>query len=236
MYVILDLPHFYLADLMPLSAVTGYYLGGSYTFLIPLLAFGVIPLLNFLISPNRANSTPEELEALARKWNFRLATIKTNSMAGGDPLVIRAATREDADAIGEFARQFADYLRSLGDPTDFRFNAEAYLRDSFGPHPAFSGLAAELDGQIVGYLLYNFSYDTDKAIRLLHVLDLYVHESARRHGVGRALMQAAANICREAGGSELFWVVYAHNRLALTFYENLGAHHAKDLQLMFWPI
>jgi hypothetical protein len=53
--------------------------------------------------------------------------IKTDSAPGGDQLVIRAATRDDAEAIGEFARQFADYLRSLGDPTEFRFDAEAYL-------------------------------------------------------------------------------------------------------------
>jgi ribosomal protein S18 acetylase RimI-like enzyme len=161
---------------------------------------------------------------------------KADSTAGGNQLVIRTTTRDDAEAIGEFARQFADYLRSLGDPTDFRFNAEAYLRDGFGPNPAFSGLVAELDGRIAGYLLYNFSYDTDKAIRLLHVLDLYVHDSARRHGAGRALMQAAAQICREAGGSELFWVVYSHNRLAFAFYESLGAQYAKDLQIMYWPV
>lgn len=162
--------------------------------------------------------------------------IKFDSMVAGDQLVIRAATRDDAEAIGELARQFADYLRSLGDPADFRFNAEAYLRDGFGSNPAFSGLVAELNGQVAGYLLYNFSYDTDKAITLLHVLDLYVHDSARHHGAGRALMQAAATICREAGGSELVWTVYSRNRLAFTFYENLGAQYAKDLQIMYWPV
>jgi ribosomal protein S18 acetylase RimI-like enzyme len=162
--------------------------------------------------------------------------IETISTPGGNQLVIRAATRDDDGAIGKLAREFADYLRSLGDPADFRFNAEAYLRDGFGSNPAFSGLVAELDGRVAGYLLYNLSYDTDKAIRLLHVLDLYVHDSVRRHGAGRALMQAAAKVCREAGGSDLFWMVYAHNRLAFTFYESLGVQYAKDLQIMFWPV
>jgi ribosomal protein S18 acetylase RimI-like enzyme len=161
--------------------------------------------------------------------------IETSSAAGDNRLVIRTATRDDAEAIGELARQFADYLRRLGDPTDFRFNAEAYLRDGFGPNPAFSGLVAELNGRVVGYLLYNFSYDTDQAIRLLHVLDLYVRAGARRHGAGRALMQAAAKICRKAGSNELFWTVYSHNRLAFKFYESLGAQYAKDLQIMYWP-
>ncbi|MGH7601967.1 MAG: hypothetical protein ACREOI_36855 [bacterium] len=37
--------------------------------------------------------------------------INTDSTTGGSQLVIRAATRDDAEAIGEFARQFADYLQ-----------------------------------------------------------------------------------------------------------------------------
>ena len=150
-------------------------------------------------------------------------------------LTIRAATANDAVAIGELAQQFATYLRSLGDPTDFRFNAETYLRDGFGPPPAFAGLVAEVDGRVVGYLLYHFGYDTDRAMRLLHVIDLYVHEGARRHGAGRALMHAAAHICRQAGGRELFWSVYAPNTLAAEFYERLGARYTKDLKFMYWP-
>jgi GNAT superfamily N-acetyltransferase len=146
------------------------------------------------------------------------------------------ATANDAVAIGELAQQFAAYLRSLGDPTDFRFNAEAYLRDGFGPAPAFAGLVAEVDGRIVGYLLYHAGYDTDRAIRLMHVIDLYVHEDARRQGAGQALMHAAADICRQAGGRELFWAVYAPNKLAAEFYERLGARYTKDLKFMYWTV
>lgn len=149
---------------------------------------------------------------------------------------IRAATPEDAAAVGELAQQFATYLRSLGDPTDFQFTADTYLRDGFGPNPAFSGLVAESEGKVIGYLLYHFGYDTDRAIRLLHVIDLYVHESVRRHGVGRALMEAAAQVCRQAGGRELFWSVYAPNKLAAAFYERLGARYTQELKFMYWPV
>lgn len=151
-------------------------------------------------------------------------------------LMIRAATASDAAAVGELAQQLAAYLRSLGDPTDFRFNAEAYLRDGFGPQPAFAGLVAEVAGRVVGYLLYHFGYDTDRAVRLLHVIDLYVHEDGRGQGVGGALMRAAVQRCREAGGRELFWAVYAPNQLAATFYERLGARYTKDLKFMYWTV
>ena len=148
-------------------------------------------------------------------------------------LNIRAASAEDAQSVGKLAQQFADYLRSLGDTTDFKLNAQAYLRDGFGTNPAFSGLVAEQDDDIVGYLLYHFGYDTDNAMRILHVVDLYVDERVRRQGVGKALMAAAAKLSRDAGGMELFWSVYVHNKMAASFYEGLGARYTRDLLFMW---
>jgi len=151
-------------------------------------------------------------------------------------ITIRPATAYDAVEIGQLAEQFAVHLRSLGDPTDFKFDADTYLRDGFGPNPAFAGLVAEADGWVVGYLLYHFGYDTDRAIRLMYVVDLYVREDARRQGVGTALMREAARICQEAGGRTLVWAVYAPNKLAARFYERLGAHYIEDLKLMVWRL
>lgn len=146
--------------------------------------------------------------------------------------LVRPATAEDAQAIGELARGFAAYLRALGDPSNLKFDAEAYLRGGFGPNPAFSGLVAERDGEILGYLLYHQGYDVDYATRTLHIIDLYVREQWGRQGVGRALMQEAAKICRQLGGTQLFWSVYARNKLAFEFYESLGARYTKGLKFM----
>jgi ribosomal protein S18 acetylase RimI-like enzyme len=145
---------------------------------------------------------------------------------------IRAASAEDAQSVGKLAQQFADYLRSLGDMTDFKLNAQTYLRDGFGTNPAFSGLVAEQENDIVGYLLYHFGYDTDNAVRILHIVDLYVDERVRRQGVGKALMSAAAKLSRDAGGMQLFWSVYVNNKMAASFYESLGAGYTKDLLFM----
>jgi hypothetical protein len=62
------------------------------------------------------------------------------------PVPIRAARIEDAESIGAMAQDFAGYLRALGDPTPFAFNAETFRRDGFGADPAFAGLVAEVDG------------------------------------------------------------------------------------------
>lgn len=148
---------------------------------------------------------------------------------------IRPALASDAPAVGFLAKQFASYLRTLGDQTDFKLNAEAYLRDGFGLRPAFEGLVAEDQGHVIGYLLYHFGYDSDGAFSNLHIADLYVDSQARKKGIGKALMMAAAKIAREAGSREIFWSVYRANDLATAFYERLGARRVTGVFFMTLP-
>ena len=147
-------------------------------------------------------------------------------------LSIRPALASDAPAVGSLAKQFASYLHALGDQTDFKLTAEAYLRDGFGLQPAFKGLVAEEQGHVIGYLLYHFGYDSDRAFRNLHIVDLYVDSKARRKWIGRSLMMAAAGIARQAGAGEMIWSVYHANDLAAAFYEKLGAQRIIDLFFM----
>lgn len=151
-------------------------------------------------------------------------------------LRIRPATPADADAVVALHRQCAAFLTGLGDPTIFRFDKDAYLRDGFGAQAAFGGLVAERAGPVVGYLLHHSGYDVDRVVRQLWVADLYVADHARQSGVGRALMAAAADVCRQQGGTELVWSVYRPNRQAFAFFERLGARHVDDLQLMSLPV
>jgi ribosomal protein S18 acetylase RimI-like enzyme len=150
-------------------------------------------------------------------------------------LAIRPARASDASAIGVLAKEFAGYLRSLGDQSELCFTAETYLRDGFGSRPAFEGLVAEAHGQVVGYLLYHFGYDSDGAFRNLHIVDLYVQSKARRNGAGRALMQVASAIARNGDAREMVWSVYLANDLATTFYESLGGRRISDLIFMKIP-
>ncbi len=145
---------------------------------------------------------------------------------------IRPANAHDAKAIEFLSKEFADFLRSLGEPEAAYMSAEIFLRECCGPNPAFSGLVAEHEGGITGYLLYHPGYDTDYLTRTLHIIDLYVQASWRRYGIGRMLMEKAMGICRRIGGTQLFWSVYTKNEAALTFYERLGARFTKDLLFM----
>src|SRR5215207_6500588 len=116
---------------------------------------------------------------------------------------IRAATSDDAAEIGHLYQQSADYLRSLGDTTDYQFSAEVFLCDGFGDNAAFSTIVAVEDGQTIGYLIYQFTYDTDRAIRIFYVLDLLIDSEVRGKGIGTALMDDANRIAKEKGVSEL---------------------------------
>jgi ribosomal protein S18 acetylase RimI-like enzyme len=150
-------------------------------------------------------------------------------------VTIRPARADDARDIARLARQFAAYLRKLGDPTEFRLTAKTYFRDGFGDQPAFSGIVAEVEDKVVGYLLYHFGYDSDAAARNLHVVDLYVEPKARKRGAGTALMRAAAWVAAGAGAQELIWSVFKSNGLAASFYKKLGAQHITDLYFMKLP-
>lgn len=145
---------------------------------------------------------------------------------------IRRATVDDADAVSKLAAEFHAYLRKLGDASIFHFNASTYIRDGFGDEPAFIGLVAHSDHDIIGYLLLQFGYDTDQSRRLAYVDDLFVSESWRGRGVGKALMTRAADTARSHGAQALWWGVHELNERAFRFYENLGARYVKGIRFM----
>jgi len=149
---------------------------------------------------------------------------------------IRQAVREDAISVEGLEREFSSELRSIGISSESSFSAESYLRDGFGPNPAFSGLVADSGTEILGYLLYHLGYEVEDAARILYVIDLYVRNDSRREGIGRALLEEATRVCRELGGSQVCWSVYASNSLALGFYEGIGASYIEDEKFMFFDV
>jgi GNAT superfamily N-acetyltransferase len=149
---------------------------------------------------------------------------------------IRAIKRQDAEQVGMMAKEFAGYLRDLGDNTDFQFNARAFLRDGFGRKRAFYGLIAELDGKTAGYALYHDGYDTDKGIRIFYLADLYVRPEYRRSGLGRKFIEAVKTDAKKRGAQKMFWTVFAPNKTARKFYWRIGARYRSDMLEMKLPI
>lgn len=66
--------YFLIVFLVPLSVIVGLLAGGWWTFVTPVLVFGLIPVLDLLLGKNVWNPSPPEEEALAANRTFRIIT------------------------------------------------------------------------------------------------------------------------------------------------------------------
>lgn len=60
--------------LVPLSVITGFYLGGWFTFFTPVMVFGVIPVLDLLMKKYTINPTGEQEQALLSDYRYKMLT------------------------------------------------------------------------------------------------------------------------------------------------------------------
>jgi GNAT superfamily N-acetyltransferase len=100
---------------------------------------------------------------------------------------------------------------------------ERLARDATAEPPTFQTLLAELDGEVVGYAIYFFTYSTFMARPSLYLEDIFVEPERRGRGAGRALFRACAAeaVRRECGRME--WSVLAWNQPSIDFYLRGGA-------------
>ena len=87
-------------------------------------------------------------------------------------------------------------------------------------HPDAAVFVAETESGIVGRL--SLSRDPHPASRHVADLGLMVAASARRRGIGWALLEQAADWARAAGVRKLELHVFPHNEPAIQLYEKFG--------------
>lgn len=135
-------------------------------------------------------------------------------------MLLRFATADDALTILGFIRELAAYERE----PDAVVVTEVELRAQLAEHPPpFECLIAEQGGAAVGFALFFHNYSTWRGRRGIHLEDLWVTPTARRRGVGRALLARVAAIADERGCARLEWAVLDWNEPAIAFYRALGA-------------
>jgi len=88
--------------------------------------------------------------------------------------------------------------------------------------PAHLVLIAELGGQVVGLAACTFRSRLNWPTRELWIADLIVTESARGHGVGRAIMNQVLTRARQAGCHRIALESGHQRRIAHQFYQSLG--------------
>jgi GNAT superfamily N-acetyltransferase len=77
--------------------------------------------------------------------------------------------------------------------------------------------------ELVGYACLYWHFSSTKAVETVLMNDLYVDESARGEGVGRSLIEAAAEVARERGSPILEWSTAPDNETAQRLYDSTGA-------------
>ncbi len=140
-------------------------------------------------------------------------------------LSIRFGERADVPLIAELIRGLARYERL---EHEVSMTEERLEQTLFGNPRYAEVLIAEDEGEAVGFALFFHNYSTFLAKPGVYLEDLYVRETARGKGVGKALLARLAAIAVERGCGRLEWAVLDWNKDAIGFYERLGARPNSD--------
>ncbi|MGH7926848.1 MAG: GNAT family N-acetyltransferase, partial [Candidatus Binatia bacterium] len=101
---------------------------------------------------------------------------------------------------------------------------EELLRETlFGERPTAEVAIGYLEGKPAGFVLFFYNYSTFLGRPGIYIEDLFVEESYRGRGFGRALLLHVARLAKARRCGRLEWAVLDWNEPAIGFYRKLGA-------------
>jgi ribosomal protein S18 acetylase RimI-like enzyme len=133
-------------------------------------------------------------------------------------LNVRKATVVDVDAI---APLFDAYRQFYGKAADLGL-ARRFIAERLERQESIVFIAETNVGGAVGFTQLYPSFSSARAARIYILNDLYVRPDARRLGVGRQLLQAAAEFGRASGAVRLSLSTALTNTPAQKLYESMG--------------
>jgi GNAT superfamily N-acetyltransferase len=137
-------------------------------------------------------------------------------------ILIRDALASDLPAIHGLVRELAIYEKA---ESAFTATLAAYEADF--AQGVFQAKVAEVEGKVVGMVLFFMHYSTWKG-KMLYLEDFVVKEAYRGKGIGRLLFNAFLEEAKNRGCALVKWQVLDWNRPALDFYEKFGAVIEKE--------
>jgi len=84
-------------------------------------------------------------------------------------------------------------------------------------------IGAWREDKLVGYACLYWHFSSTRAEETVLMNDLYVDEDTRGQGIGRALIEASADVARERGADHLEWSTRPDNVTARRLYDSTGA-------------
>jgi GNAT superfamily N-acetyltransferase len=124
------------------------------------------------------------------------------------------------DTVVQLIHELADYERA---PEQCHITPEQLHTALFRESPALFAHVAEQAGEVVGCALWFLNFSTWDGVHGVYLEDLYVRPNARGSGLGKALLAALAQECRERGYTRLQWWVLNWNAPAIGFYHSIDA-------------
>ena len=146
-------------------------------------------------------------------------------MSDPNPIRIVRVTSNDLPKFEAFLRNDARQAEPSNPESPQRFVAG--LHESLSSFDFLSSdshwlLAAEIDGQYVGYLTAVRIHKVDGRIAVLFIDELMVLAEYRRRGVASALWQEVQSIAREIGAWRIRLCVDPDNQAARELYRRVG--------------
>ncbi len=140
---------------------------------------------------------------------------------------IRDATSGDAPALGQLFDQYRQFYKLPKDPD----KSTDYIGARLAAHDSVVLVAAGTTAQLLGFTQLYPTWCSLLAGPVYVLYDLYVEPQARRHGVGRALLQAAAERGRRDGKLRMTLSTAKTNLNAQALYESLGWERDNDFYI-----
>lgn len=133
------------------------------------------------------------------------------------PIEIRAARAADASQITGMIEQLSAHHNDTA-----QIDVEELIFLCFGPKPWLSLLVAERGSVLIGYAALQRKTQLQFARRLMDVQHLFVKAHMRGIGVGRGLIEAAAERARDERCEGVTLGVMAQNTQAQEFFQRIG--------------
>jgi GNAT superfamily N-acetyltransferase len=138
---------------------------------------------------------------------------------------VRPPRVADVPRLLELIDGLADYEKLARPDAAARARLAA---DAFADPPRFHALLGEVNGEVVAYAMFFYTYSSFRAQPSLYLEDLFVLPEKRGLGAGLALFRACAAEALRQGCGRMEWQVLAWNEPSIAVYERLGARQMSD--------